>query len=45
MMKKVLSGTFESGKRDFIITSKEINLVKSLKRLIRKRKNKKAGVV
>ena len=45
MMKKVLSGTFESGKRDFIITSREINLVKSLKRLIRKSKNKKAGVV
>ena len=39
-MKKVLSGTFESGKRDFIITSREINLVKSLKRLIRKRKTK-----
>ena len=39
-MKKVLSGTFESGKKDFIITSREINLVKSLKRLIRKRKTK-----
>jgi len=38
MMKKVLSGTFESGKKEFIIAGKEINLLRKLKKLIRKRK-------
>jgi hypothetical protein len=41
MMKKVLSGTFKSGKKEFIITNKEINLIKRLKKLIRKKKTKK----
>jgi|694.fasta_scaffold65071_1 hypothetical protein len=40
MIKKVLSGTFESGKKEFIITNKEINLIKRLKKLIRKKKTK-----
>jgi hypothetical protein len=38
MIKKVLSGTFESGKKGFIITGEEINLLKKLKKLIRKKK-------
>ena len=29
MIKKVLSGTFESGKKGFIITGEEINLLKN----------------
>jgi hypothetical protein len=38
MMKKVLSGTFDSGKKEFIITGEEINLLRKLKKLIRKKK-------
>ena len=37
-MKKVLSGTFDSGKKEFIITGEEINLLRKLKKLIRKKK-------